>query len=148
MVLLVQNKFTFTPSENALIIIMNVPRSIRKPRKTSSLLHQVKARYNSYEYSSFYIPITQNKFAFTPSKSALYFSFYQPTSTRRYRQGTGNIEKTNDKLLFIHLVKNYHNYFSTPQEENKSRLGEKKKVGISNIKLTNITALAAKVTLI
>ena len=68
MVLLVQNKFTFTPSENALIIIMNVPRSIRKPRKTSSLLHQVKARYNSYEYSSFYIPITQNKFAFTPSK--------------------------------------------------------------------------------
>ena len=71
MVLLVQNKFTFTPSENALIIIMNVPRSIRKPRKTSSLLHQVKARYNSYEYSSFYIPITQNKFAFTPSKNAL-----------------------------------------------------------------------------
>ena len=56
MVLLVQNKFTFTPSENALIIIMNVPRSIRKPRKTSSLLHQVKARYNSYEYSSLYIP--------------------------------------------------------------------------------------------
>ena len=71
MVLLVQNKFTFTPSENALIIIMNVPRSIGKPRKTSSLLHQVKARYNSYEYSSFYIPITQDKFAFTPSKSAL-----------------------------------------------------------------------------
>ena len=27
MVILVQNKFTFTPSENALIIIMNVPRS-------------------------------------------------------------------------------------------------------------------------
>ena len=73
MVLLVQNKFTFTPSENALIIIMNVPRSIRKPRKTRSLLHQVKGRYNSYEYSSFYIPITQNKFAFTPSKSALWF---------------------------------------------------------------------------
>ena len=40
-VLLVQNKFTFTPSKNALIIIMNVPRSIRKPCKTSSLLHQV-----------------------------------------------------------------------------------------------------------
>ena len=66
-----QNKFTFTPSKNTLIIIMNVPHSIRKPRKTSSLLHQVKARYNSDEYSSFYIPITQNKFAFTPSKSAL-----------------------------------------------------------------------------
>ena len=32
MVLLVQNKFPFTPSENAPIIIMNVPRSIRKPR--------------------------------------------------------------------------------------------------------------------
>ena len=71
MVLLVQNKFAFTPSKNALIIIMNIPRSISQPRKTSSLLHQVKARYNSYEYSSFYKPITQNKFAFTPSKSAL-----------------------------------------------------------------------------
>ena len=53
MVLLVQNKFAFTPSKNVLIIIMNIPRSIRQPRKTSSLLHQVKARYNSYEYSSF-----------------------------------------------------------------------------------------------
>ena len=71
MVLLVQNKFTFTPSKNALIIIMNVPRSIRKPRKTSSLLHQVKARYNSYEYSTFYKPTMQNKFAFTPSKNVL-----------------------------------------------------------------------------
>ena len=27
---------------------------------TSSVLHQVKARYNSYEYSSFYKPTTQN----------------------------------------------------------------------------------------
>ena len=39
-----QNKFAFTPSENALIIIMNIPRSISQPRKTSKLLHQVKAR--------------------------------------------------------------------------------------------------------
>ena len=31
---------------------------------TSSLLHQVKARYNYYEYSSFYNPTAQNKFAF------------------------------------------------------------------------------------
>ena len=42
MVLLVQNKFAFTPSRNALIIIMNIPRSISQPRKTSSLLHPVK----------------------------------------------------------------------------------------------------------
>ena len=56
-----QNKFAFTPSKNALIIIMNIPRFISQPRKTSCLLHQVKARYNSYEYSSFYKPTTQNK---------------------------------------------------------------------------------------
>ena len=71
MVLLVQNKFAFTPSRNALIIIMNIPRSMSQPRKTSCLLHQVKARYNYYEYFSFYKPTTQNKFAFAPSKSAL-----------------------------------------------------------------------------
>ena len=51
----------FTPSKNELIIIMDIPRSISQPRKTSSLLHQVKARYNSYEYSSFYKTTTQNK---------------------------------------------------------------------------------------
>ena len=45
MVLLVRNKFAFTPSRNALIIIMNIPRSISQPRN--------------------------DKFAFTPSKSAL-----------------------------------------------------------------------------
>ena len=45
-VLLVQYKFAFTPSRNALTIIMNIPRSISQSRKTSSLLHQVKARYN------------------------------------------------------------------------------------------------------
>ena len=38
---------------------------------TSSLLHQVKVCYNYYEYSSFYKPTMQNKFAFTPSKNAL-----------------------------------------------------------------------------
>ena len=42
-----QNKFAFTPSRNVLIIIMNIPRSIRQPRKTSSLLRQVKACCNS-----------------------------------------------------------------------------------------------------
>ena len=71
MVLLVQNKFAFTPSKNALIIIMNIPRSISQPRKTSSLLHQLKTRHNSYEYSSFYRLTTQNKFAFTQSRNAL-----------------------------------------------------------------------------
>ena len=76
---------------------MNIPRSISQPRKTSSLLHQViarnnyyeyssfesqpqktssllhqvKARNNYYEYSSFCKPTTQNKFAFTLSNSAL-----------------------------------------------------------------------------
>ena len=45
MVLLVQNKFSFTPSRNTLIIIMNIPRSTSQPRN--------------------------DKFAFTPSKSAL-----------------------------------------------------------------------------
>ena len=71
---------------------MNIPRSVSQPRKTSSLLHQViarynyyeyykpstqnnlhqvKARYNYYEYSSFCKPTRQNKFAVTPSKSAL-----------------------------------------------------------------------------
>ena len=50
---------------------MNIPRSISQPRKRSSLLHQLKARYNSYEYFSFYKPTMQNKFAFTPSKKAL-----------------------------------------------------------------------------
>ena len=50
---------------------MNIPRSISQPRKTSSLLHQLKTRHNSYEYSSFYRPTTQNKFAFTQSRNAL-----------------------------------------------------------------------------
>ena len=53
------------------IILMNIPRSISQSRKTSSLLHQVKACYDSYEYSSFYKPTMQNKFAFTPSKNVL-----------------------------------------------------------------------------
>ena len=44
---------------------MSIPRSISQPRKTSFLLHRVKGRYNYYEYSSFYKPATQNKFAFT-----------------------------------------------------------------------------------
>ena len=86
MVLLVQNKFAFTPSRNALIIIMNIPRSVRQPRKTSSLLPQVKARYNSYEYSSFYKSITQNKFAFTPSRNALIIIMNIPRSISQPRK--------------------------------------------------------------
>ena len=62
---------------------MNVSRSIREPRKTSSLLHQVKARYNSYEYSSFYKPTMQNKFAFTPSKNVLIIIMNIPRSIRQ-----------------------------------------------------------------
>ena len=50
---------------------MYIPRSMSQPRKTSSLLHQVIARYDCYVYSSFYKPTTQSKFAFTPSNSAL-----------------------------------------------------------------------------
>ena len=50
---------------------MNIPRSLSQPGKTSSLLRQVKTRYNSYEYSSFYKPTTQNRFAFTQSGNAL-----------------------------------------------------------------------------
>ena len=55
---------------------MNIPRSISRSRKTSSLLHQVKARYDSYEYSSFYKPTMPDKFAFTPSKNALIMSYF------------------------------------------------------------------------
>ena len=88
MVLLVQNKFTFTPSENALIIIMNVPRSIRKPRKTSSLLHQVKARYNSYENSSFYIRSPKTSSLLHQEKARYdsyeYSSFYKPTMQNKF----------------------------------------------------------------
>ena len=50
---------------------MNIPRSISQSRQKSSLLHQVKARYDSYEYFSFFKPTIENKFAFTPSKNVL-----------------------------------------------------------------------------
>ena len=53
---------------------------------TSSLLHQVKARYNSYEYSAFYKPITQNKFASTPSKNALIILMNIPRSISQPRK--------------------------------------------------------------
>ena len=39
-----QNKLPFTPRKNALIIIMNIPRSIGQRRKTSSLSHKVETR--------------------------------------------------------------------------------------------------------
>ena len=50
---------------------MNIPHSISQPCKTSSLLHQLKTRHNSYEYSSFNRLTTENKFAFTQSRNAL-----------------------------------------------------------------------------
>ena len=53
---------------------------------TSSLLHQVKARYNSYEYSSFYKPTMQNKFAFTPRKNALIIIMNIPRSIGQRRK--------------------------------------------------------------
>ena len=37
-----QSKFAFTPSKSVLIIIINIPRSISQPRKTSSLLRHAK----------------------------------------------------------------------------------------------------------
>ena len=79
---------------------MNIPRSVSQPRKTSSLLHQViagynyyeyykpstqnnlhqvKARYN-YEYSSFCKPTTQNKFAFTTEKKHVRNNYYEYSS--------------------------------------------------------------------
>ena len=65
---------------------MNIPRSIGQPRKTSSLSHKVETRYNSYEYSSFYKPTTQNKFAFTPSKNALIIIMNIPRSISQPRK--------------------------------------------------------------
>ena len=65
---------------------MNIPRSISRSRKTSSLLHQVKARYDSYEYSSFYKPTMQNKFAFTPSKNVLIIIMNIPHSMSQPRK--------------------------------------------------------------
>ena len=74
------NKYeTFYPKSSRFIV------TILQLRKTSSLLHQVKARYNSYEYSSFYKPTTQNKFAFTPSKNVLIIIMNIPRSIRQPR---------------------------------------------------------------
>ena len=47
---------------------MDIPRSISQPHKTSSLLHQLIASYNCYEYTSFYKPTTQHKFATSHEK--------------------------------------------------------------------------------
>ena len=109
-----QNKFAFTPSKNALIIIMNIPRSIRQPRKPSSLLHQIKSRYNSYEYSSFYKPITQNKFAFTPSRNTLIIILNIPRSISQPR-------KTSSLLHQVKARYNSYEYssFYKPATQNK-----------------------------
>ena len=40
----IQNKFAFTPSRKALIVVMNIPPSISQPRKTISLSHKVETR--------------------------------------------------------------------------------------------------------
>ena len=53
---------------------------------TSSLLHQVKAHYNYYEYSSFYKPTTQNKLPFTPSRNALIIIMIIPRSISQPRK--------------------------------------------------------------
>ena len=68
-----QNKLPFTPRKNALIIIMNIPRSISQPfhAKQVAFYTKKKGANNYYEYSSFYRPTTQNKFAFTQSGNAL-----------------------------------------------------------------------------
>ena len=65
---------------------MNIPRSIRLPRKTSSLLHQVKAHYNYYEYSSFCKQTMQNKLPFTPSRNVLIIIMNIPRSISQPRK--------------------------------------------------------------
>ena len=65
---------------------MNIPRSLGQPRKTSSLSHKVEMRYNSFEYSSFYKPTTQNKFTFTPSKNVLIIIINIPRSISQPRK--------------------------------------------------------------
>ena len=63
---------------------------------TSSLLHQLKARYNYYEYSSFYNPTTQNKLPFTPSENALITIMNIPRSIS---------QPSNDKFAIIFTTK-------------------------------------------
>ena len=93
---------------------MNIPRSISQPRKTSSLLHQVKARYNSYEYSSFYKPVTQNKFAFTPGKNALIIIINIPRSISQPR-------KTSSLLHQVKARYNSYEYSSVTPSRNAIR---------------------------
>ena len=91
---------------------MNIPRSISQSRKTSSLLHQVKARYDSYEYSSFYKPTMQNKFAFTPSKNALIIIMNIPRSISQPRKTSS----------LLHQLKTRHNSY-----EYSSSIGQPRK---------------------
>ena len=70
---------------------MNIPRSISETCKTSSLLHQVKARYRYYEYSSFYTPTTQKTSSRLHQVKARYShyeysSFYKPTAQKKLVQ--------------------------------------------------------------
>ena len=106
--------------------------------------HLCEILYNNYESLMVFIPnITANhaitytyllekiydhQFCFLVAQR-ISFICNTPTSTRRYRQGTGNIEKTNDKTLFIHLVKNYNNYFSTPPRRGQIKVGREEKRG-------------------
>ena len=66
-----ENKFDFTPSKKALIVIMNVPGSISHLCKRISLSYKVKRADLYYEYSSFFKLTKQNIFAFTQTKNAL-----------------------------------------------------------------------------
>ena len=70
---------------------------------TSSLLHQVKARYNYYEYSSFYEPTTQNKFAFTPSKNALIIIINIPHSISQPRNNFAFTPSKNVLIIIMNI---------------------------------------------
>ena len=68
---------------------MNIPRYnycectsslISQARKTSWPLHQVNARNNCHEYSSFCKPTTQNKLAFTTKKKHVRNNDYEYSS--------------------------------------------------------------------
>ena len=66
-----QNKFPFTQSKNALIVIMNIPRSVSNHAKHFRSHTRQKRANSYYEYSSFCKLTTQNNFALTQSRNAL-----------------------------------------------------------------------------
>ena len=65
------NNFALTQGRNALIVTMNIPRSVSNHAKQFRP-HSKEKRANSYfEYSSFYQPSMQNSFPLTQCRNAL-----------------------------------------------------------------------------